>query len=111
MGASERGERNRERGWSVKRLWTVSELGAIGIVGGERSKDALWVVRRVEVNDCYLKSEYHSNSQDWLTTTRRERDLYAILLTPMHVHRSAHGSNLHLTTNNRYLVSKRLPDL
>ena len=57
-------ERNRGRGWSVKRLWTASERGASGIVGGERSKDALWVVRRGEVNNCYLKSEYHSVSQD-----------------------------------------------
>ena len=35
----------------------MSELGAIGIVGGERSKDALWAVGRGEVNNCYSDSQ------------------------------------------------------
>jgi hypothetical protein len=41
-------------------LWAESERGAGTIVGGERSKGGLWVVRGGEANSCYLESEYHS---------------------------------------------------
>ena len=54
----------RKQSWrgegGVKILWAESERGAGTIVGGERSKGGLWVVRGGEANSCYLESEYHS---------------------------------------------------
>ena len=47
----------------VKRLWAESERGAGTIVGGGRSNGGLWFVRRGEVNNCYLESEFRSDSQ------------------------------------------------
>ena len=44
----------------MKRLWAESDRGAGTIVGGERSKGGLWIVRRGEVNNCYPESEYRS---------------------------------------------------
>ena len=41
-------------------MWAESERGAGTIVGGERSKCGLWVVRGGEANSCYLESEFRS---------------------------------------------------